>query len=70
MIEFPKQGEALIRTADGQRFTVVEVIDSGGENIYRLQGEGGGDTFEIESGALVKHHEEDQPQFVNPDSSQ
>jgi hypothetical protein len=70
MIEFPKQGEALIRTADGQRFTVVEVIDAGGENVYRIKGENGGETLEIESGALVKGHDDDQPKFVNPDSSQ
>ncbi|RYG22640.1 hypothetical protein EON82_16525 [bacterium] len=70
MIEFPKTGEALIRTADGQRFTVVEVIDAGGENLYRVEPEGGGESFEIESGALVKGHDDDQPKFVNPNSSQ
>jgi hypothetical protein len=69
-MEFPKQGEALIRTADGQRFTVVEVVDAGGENVYRVQPEGGGETMEIESGALVKRHDEEKPQFVNDGMSQ
>lgn len=69
-MEFPKKGDGLIRTVDGERFTVVEVIDAGGENVYRIRSESGGETVEIESGALVKHHDEGRPQFVNDDSSQ
>ena len=70
MIEFPRQGEALIRTADGQRFNVVKVLDAGGENVYRVQAVYGGETIEIEAGALVKGHKDDRPKFVKADSPQ
>ena len=52
-MEIPKKGDAIVRTADGMQTKVAEVIEAGGENLYRLEnGE------EISEALFVKEHAE------------
>lgn len=62
-MEIPQKGDSVVRTEDGARFTVAEVVDAGGENLYRMEKEGGGERLEIEEGAFVRGHEETKARF-------
>lgn len=52
-MEIPKKGDTIVRTADGARFTIAEVIDAGGENLYRLEG-----GEEVSEASFVREHDE------------
>ena len=63
----PKKGDAIVRTADGARFTIAQVVEAGGEEVYHLAPEGGGDLLKITGASFVKEHSEDRPVFVLAD---
>ena len=66
-MEIPKKGDVVVRTNDGARFTVIETIDAGGENLYRLQPDREGAAIEVEGGVFVKGHEAASAEFMRVD---
>ena len=47
------KGDTIVRTSDGSRFKIAEVVQAGGENLYRLEsGE------EVSEALFVREHEQ------------
>lgn len=63
-MEIPKKGDTVVRTDDGARFTVAEIVEAGGENLYRLQPADGGETVEVEGGVFTKRHDAQDAEFT------
>ena len=51
-MEIPKKGDTVVRTVDGTRFLVEEVIQAGGEDVYRLS-----DGVEVTGAMFVREHD-------------
>ena len=52
-MKIPKEGDTVLRTADGTRFTVEKVVEAGGEDVYRLSG-----GIEVTGAMFVREHDE------------
>ena len=59
----PKAGDAAVRTSDGIRFCVADVIEAGGEDLYKLTPEDGGESIEIPGAFFVREHNEERAEF-------
>ena len=62
-MEIPRKGDTVVRTADGARFRVEEVVEAGGENLYRLEG-----GEEISEALFVREHDQDRAPYERADS--
>ena len=60
-MEIPKKGDTVVQTATGKRFTVDEVFEAGGENLYRLTSPEG--PHGISEAAFVREHEQAKATF-------
>lgn len=63
MNEMPRAGDVLIRSSDGARFTIQEVVEAGGEEVYHLRPERGGDGVKITGASLVKEHDQTRAEY-------
>lgn len=57
-MEIPKKGDTVLRTTDGARFTVDEVVVAGGENLYRLSG-----GEEVSEAEFVREYAQDRATY-------
>lgn len=57
-MEIPKKGDTVVRTADGTRFTIEEVVPAGGENLYRLSG-----GEEVSEALFVREHAQERATY-------
>ena len=59
----PKKGDTAVRTKDGKRFTVDEVIEAGGEDLYKVSAEDGGESLELAAAYFIREHDDAQAEF-------
>lgn len=59
----PKEGDGVVRTQDGKRFKVEGVIEAGGEDLYKVAAEDGGESLEIPGAFFVREHDQERAEF-------
>lgn len=63
MNEMPKKGDTIVRAEDDACFTIEDVVQAGGEEIYHLRPEAGGDRLKITGASFVKEHDQSRPEY-------
>lgn len=63
MDRMPREGDKVVRTEDGASYVIEKVVEAGGEEVYRLRPEAGGEGLEITGASFVKEHDQDRAAF-------